>query len=288
MNNQPGLYDHGNTSIQRVSPDYFRTLGTRLIKGRYLDERDTADQPGVTLINETFARKYFPDEDPVGKTVIANMTSYFPKLTIVGIVADFKMNALDKPVFPEMFWPVAQWPGRDCWLMLRTKVDPLALAAAARDEIGNFDRDLPVEEMSTMTSVIGDSMWRYRFSALLIGLFSALALVLAAAGIYGVMSYAVSRRTREIGIRLALGAQPRNVLVQVVREGMKLAALGLALGAAVSLVLGRAVASLLFGVTATDPVTFAAVSLLLASVALVACYVPARRAAKVDPMIALR
>jgi putative ABC transport system permease protein len=258
------------------------------LRVRLLDESDTAEAPMVAVVNETFARKFFPDEDPVGKRVTVDYTNWFPRMTIVGVVADVKLNALDRKPFAEMFWPVAQAPSRDVWLTVRTNVEPLALASAVQREIREIDRDLPILEMSSMEGVIADSLWRPRFSGVLIGLFAGLALLLAAAGIYGVMSYQVGLRTREIGLRIALGADRRRIFALIIRRGIKLALAGAIIGAAVSLALGRLVASQLYGVSAYDPPTLVGVSLFLIGVAALACYLPARRATKVDPMVALR
>jgi putative ABC transport system permease protein len=178
-----GLYTHGSTSDQRVSPSYFSTLGMKLIRGRLLDERDLAEAPMVAVVNETFAKRFFPDEDPVGKRVTVDYTSWFPKTTIVGVVRDAKLNGLDSEPYPEMFWPLTQAPSSSVWLVVRTEIDPLSLASAVQNEIRAVDSDLPVLELNSMEQVIADSLWQPRFSALLLGLFAGLALVLAAAGI---------------------------------------------------------------------------------------------------------
>jgi predicted permease len=288
ISRKTGLYIHGSTSDQRVSPAYFRTLGLKLVRGRLLDERDMGETPMVAVVNETFARKFFSDEDPVGKRVTVDYTSWFPRITIVGVVADVKLNALDRQPFAEMFWPIAQAPSRDVWLTLRTNVEPPALAASVQREIRAIDRDLPILELSSMEGVIVDSLWRPRFSAVLIGLFAGLALLLAAAGIYGVMSYQVGLRTREMGLRMALGADRRRIFSLIIGRGIKLALAGAIIGAAVSLALGRLVAGQLYGVSAYDAPTLVGVSLILIAVATLACYLPARRATRVDPMVALR
>jgi putative ABC transport system permease protein len=288
LSNKTGLYNHGSTSDQRVSPAYFRTLGMRLTRGRLLDESDRPGAPMTAVVNEAFVRKFFPDEDPVGKRMVVDYTSWFPKITIVGVVADARLNGLDRKPFAEMFWPMAQAPSQSVWLIVRTAGDPLALASAVQREVRAVDRDLPIEEVSPMETVIADSLWQPRFSAVLIGLFAGLALTLAAAGIYGVMSYQVSRRAYEMGLRIALGANARAILGLVIGRGLRLTAIGILIGLAVSLSLSKLVASHLYGVNASDPLTMVVLSLFLMLVAALACFIPAWRAAQVDPMIALR
>jgi putative ABC transport system permease protein len=285
--NKVGLYNHGDIAINRITLGYPRTLGLRLLSGRLLDERDTAESPMVAVISETTALKYWPGEDPVGQRFTLDYTSWFPKMTIVGVVADIKTDRLDKPQYPEIYCPMAQFPTTTARILVRTKADPESLAATVREEIGRIDRDLPVSELKPMEGVIGETLWRQRLSASLLGLFAALALALAAAGLYGVLSYSVSQRTQEIGLRMALGAQGRDVLRLLIGEGMRLVIIGLVVGLAAAFTLSRFVASQLYGVKATDPLTFGGVALLLASVALLACWLPARRAAKTDPMEAL-
>lgn len=275
-------------AINRVTSGYARTLGLRLLRGRLLDEHDTADAPMVALISDTTARKYWPNEDPIGQRFTVDYTSWFPKMTVVGVVADIKTDRLDKPQYPEIYWPQAQAPSASARILIRTKVDPESLTAAVRDEIGRIDRDLPMLEVSAMGGVIADTLWRPRLAAWLLGLFASLAVALASAGLYGVLSYSVSQRTQELGLRMALGARQSDVLRLVIGEGMRLVAVGLAAGLAAAFALSRFVASQLYGVKATDPSTFVGVALLLACVALLACWLPARRAAKTDPMVSLR
>jgi putative ABC transport system permease protein len=287
-NNKTGLYNHGSTSDQRVSPAYFSTLGMKLIRGRMLDESDRPDAPMAAVVNEAFVRKFFPDEDPIGKRVVVDYTSWFPKINIVGVVADAKLNGLDRNPFAEMFWPMAQAPSQNVWLIIRTAGDPLALASSVQREIRAVDRDLPTRELSPMETVIADSLWRPRFSAVLIGLFAGLALTLAAAGIYGVMSYSVSRRAHEMGLRIALGATARTILRLVVVRGLWLTGIGVMIGLTVSLSLSKLIAGHLYGIKASDPLTMIVLSLFLMSVAALACFIPAWRAACVDPMVVLR
>jgi len=285
---QNGLPCHGAVGVNRVSTDYFRTVGMRLIRGRLFDERDTADTPNVVLISETAARKYWPDEDPVGKSFTLNFSSWFPKAEIIGVVSDIKTNELNMPPYPEIYRPDSQLPSDDCFLIIRTKAAPEMLAAAVREEMGRIDRDIPLRPARTMEGVIAVTLWRARLSVWLFGLFAALAAALAAAGLYGVMSYAVSQRRQELGLRMALGAEAGDVMRLVVGEGIKLTFVGLALGLIAAFALSRFIVSQLFGVAATDPLTYAGAAMLLAMVALIACYLPAQRAAKVDPIQALR
>jgi len=240
------------------------------------------------LSNETTARKYWPDEDPVGKSFTLNFSSWFPKAEIIGVVSDIKTDGLNMPPYPEIYRPDSQLPSDDCQLIIRTKAAPETLAAAVREEMGRIDRDIPLRSVRTMEVVIAGTLWRARLSAWLLGLFAALAAALAAAGLYGVMSYSVNKRTQEIGLRMALGAASLDVLRMVIGEGLRLTAIGLALGLTVAFAISRLIASQLFGVTATDPLTYGGVALLLAMVSMAACYIPARRASRVDPMVALR
>jgi len=285
---QKGLPCHGAVGVNRVSAAYFRTLGMRLMRGRLFDGRDTADAPMVALISETTARKYWPDEDPIGKSFTLNFSSWFPKAEIIGVVSDIKTDGLNMPQYPEIYRPDSQLPSDDCLLIIRTKATPETLAAAVREEMGRIDRDIPLRLVRTMEVVIAGTLWYARLSAWLLGSFAALAAALAAAGLYGVMSYSVNQRTQEIGLRMALGAASRDVLRMVIAEGFKLTVVGLGLGLGAAFALNRLIASQLFGVTATDPLTYGGVAMLLAMVAMAACYIPARRAARVDPMVALR
>ncbi|MGB7923250.1 MAG: ABC transporter permease [Pyrinomonadaceae bacterium] len=270
-----------------IGSHYFRTMGTPLLKGRDFTERDDAQSPAVVMINETMARRYWPNEDPVGRSLKLDGMEKEPR-EIVGVVGDVRHFGLDARAEAEMYVPYLQRPMPGVTLMVRSASAPGDVAAAVRNAVREADRNLPVYNVKSMDEILADSVSSRRFNMLLLGIFAAVALVLAAVGIYGVMAYSVTQRTHEIGIRMALGAEARDILKLVVGQGMILTLIGLAVGLAASLALTRLLASLLYGVTATDPLTFAGVSLLLAVVALLACYIPARRAMKVDPMVALR
>jgi putative ABC transport system permease protein len=272
--------------ISSVSQDYFRTMGMRLIAGREFTERDNENSPKVVIISQVTARRHFPNEDPIGKRIGNGRPDGWRE--IVGITADVKHFGLTQDARVSMFFPDRQRPSRQMFIVARTAADPLSLGPALRGAVAAMDKNLAVSNISAMEEVTSQSIGQERFTLLLLGLFSALALSLAVAGIYGVMSYAVAQRTHEIGVRVTLGAQTRDVLKLVVTQGMTLVLAGVGIGLASSLALTGFIRGLLFGVSATDPMTFAAVAALLALVALVACYVPARRASKVDPMIALR
>ena len=269
-----------------ISPDYFRVMGTPLSKGREFSESDNAEAPPVGIINEEMARRYWPDEDPIGKRLKIDQGD--PWMEIVGVVADVKHLGLDSQSRTELYVPYFKDPWPFMTIVVRRGPGSAGLANAMRSEVWTVDKDLPVPDIKPMEQLLADSVARRRFNMLLLGLFGAVALVLAAVGIYGVMSYSVTQRTREIGIRMALGAKRSDVLKLVVGQGMTLALIGVGIGLAAAFALTRVLTSLLFAVGATDPATFVIISVLLAGVALAACLVPARRATKVDPMTALR
>jgi putative ABC transport system permease protein len=272
--------------ISSVSPDYFRTMGMRLIAGREFSERDNENSPRVVIISEATARRHFPNEDPVGKRIGNGRPDGWRE--IVGVTADVKHFGLNQDARVSMFFPHRQQPGRRMVIVARTTADPMSLSSALRGAVAAMDKNLAVSNISAMEEITGQSIGQERFTLLLLGLFSGLALLLAVAGIYGVMSYTVAQRTYEIGVRMTMGAQTRDVLRLVVTQGMTLVLAGAGIGLAAALALTRFIRGLLYGVSATDPITYAGVAALLALVALIACYVPARRASKVDPMIALR
>jgi putative ABC transport system permease protein len=272
-----------------VAPNYFRTVGARLIEGRFLTENDGTNAPFVVVVNQALAKMYWPNESAIGHRM-RTMADNAPWRTIVGVVADIKNAAIDRPAGTELFFPFDQAPGgrAQSWVVVRTRNDPMSLVASTRGEIRKLDAALPVSNVGTMEDALATARSRPRFLTLLLTMFSSLSLILAALGIYGVISYAVVQRTSEIGIRMALGAQGNDVLRLIGSSGMKLAALGTIIGTGGAFALTRFLSTMLFGVSAVDPLTFVAMAVALIAVTLVACYVPARRASKVDPLIALR
>jgi len=273
-------------NTRSVSPGYFETLGISLIKGRDFDNRDKSDAPGAAIINHDLARIYFSNEDPIGKRITFDDGQSW--MSIVGIIGDVKQLGLDSSAKPEVYFPYLQVASPSMSIVVRTASDPLGLAAAVKSQIRMVDKDLPINEAKTMQQLLADSLSGRRFNMLLLTVFAMVALVLAIVGIYGVMSYTVTQRTHEIGLRVAIGAQPGDVFRMVIGQGMKLALIGVAFGLVGAFGLTRLMTTMLFGVEPTDPVTFAGIAVLLTSVALVACYLPGRRAMKVDPLVALR
>ncbi|HSB11413.1 MAG TPA: ABC transporter permease [Blastocatellia bacterium] len=269
-----------------VTPGYFRSIGIPLLSGRELTDRDDRSAPQTVLINHALADAIFPGEDPVGKRLLALDDKPHE---IVGVVGDARQWGLDRPADPEIYFPLAQVNfASEATLVLRTAGDPSTLAGALRQAVREASADAPVFRVKTMMEVLADSTSQQRFNMSLMTIFAAVALVMAAIGLYGVISYSVTQRTHEIGVRLALGASTGDVLKLVVGQGMLLAGAGVALGLCAAFGLTRLLSTLLFGVSPTDPLTFAVISLILIGVALAACFVPARRATKVDPMVALR
>jgi predicted permease len=273
-----------------ASPGYFASVGTPVLRGRDFLESDTADSLPVTIINSAMAKKFWPSSDPLNQQVGPGSPLY-PAATIIGIVADTKRLSLREQSTPEMFVLYNQkvWPSLLAMnVVLRTKTDPGSASTGAREAIHSVDLDLPLAKIATLETLVDDSVTQQRFTMLVLGAFGTLALLLASVGMYGVISYSTMQRTGEIGIRMALGAQRRNVLAMVLSQGGRLAGFGIGIGLLAALAMARLMASFLYGVGPADPATFAAVALLLGAVALLACYLPARRAMRVDPTVALR
>ena len=279
--------DLPSTNYYAVTPDYFHAMGIRLIRGRVFTPQDDAKAPRVALINETMAHQFFPNEDPIGKRInITNGPDTWRE--IVGIVADIKQYGVDKATSAQSYEPFAQVPFTSINLVVRTKGSPAALLGAIRPAVYAVDKDQPVGTIRPLEEIVADTIARQRFALLLLTVFSSVALVIAAVGIYGVMAYNVVQRTGEFGIRMALGAQQRDVLKLVLTQGGKLIGLGLVIGLLATLGASRAMGSMLFNTSAYDPLTLASITLLLGAVALVACFFPANRATKVNPIEALR
>ncbi len=276
---------------QVAGKKFFETMGIRLIEGRLFDDRDGEGSPPALVINQTMARTYWPGQSAIGRRVRPGFRD--PWFTVVGVVADVKNAGLDKPTGTELYLPyrLLASPGfapRAGFLVVRAARDPLSMVRAVRAEIRALDAALPVAQVRTMDEVLAAARSRPRFLTLLLGLFSVVALALAAVGIYGVISYSVARRTSEIGIRMAMGARPDDILRMVLAQGLRLGAIGVAAGALGAIALTRLIRGLLFGVTAFDPWTFVSMAALLLAVTAAACWIPARRATRVDPMVALR
>ena len=268
-----------------ASPDYFRALGIPLIAGRFFNDQDRESSSTNIIINRTLADLHFPNQDPIGKRLKAGSPDF---VTIVGVVGDVKQSGLAQAARAELFWCSLQAPRSAMSLVVRASSEPAALTSAVRGAVQALDSDLPIHNAKTMGSVISESIADRRLNMLLLGIFAGMALILSVIGIYSVISYTTTQSTREIGIRMALGAQPWDVLKLIVGHGAVLSLIGVAIGLAVAWALTGLMESLLYGVTATDLLTFASVPMLLMAVSLVASYVPARRAIKIDPMIALR
>jgi predicted permease len=284
----PGNVLDANTRV--VSKDYFRTMGVTLKSGRFFDGTERVDSPPVAIINETMARQFWPGENPIGRRFKnGTFTSTAPWATIIGIVGDMHQMGLDVPARAEKYYPYAQFKFfAPRYLVVKTAADPAEMATAIRQQIWAVDKTQPVADVMSMKAIVDEELSPREMQATLLGSFAAIALILASLGIYAVLSYAVAQRTQEIGVRMALGAQPADVLRMVIGQGLALSFAGIGIGLAGALILTRVLGSLLYGVSATDPITFAGVTVLLTAVAVLACYVPARRAMRVDPMVALR
>jgi putative ABC transport system permease protein len=281
--------DREDADYRIVGGDYFSAMRIPLLGGRQFSRADSAASSNVIVINEPFARRFFGSENPIGKHLeLFEGKPEFTRREIVGIVGGNKHFALQESLRPEVFVPFAQAPRTRMNVVIRSAGDPAALAPAVREAVLAVDPDEATAAFQTMTDVVSISAAGDRFNALLLGAFGAIALALTAAGIFGVLSYLVTQRTREIGLRVALGAQPRDVLGVIIGHGMRLALVGLAIGLAAAVALTRWMSSFLYDVKPADPLTFAAVTALLSATAFAACYFPARRAMRVDPMVALR
>jgi putative ABC transport system permease protein len=291
----------GGANYKHITPDYFRTMSIKLLRGREFEERDGENAPGVVIINESLARQYFANENPIGQriTVGGNIGPDYTDQPreIVGVIGDLREESVDLPPAPGVFIPLAQRPDRLTWLtnklipavyVVKTRENPSSIEPAVRAAVRSADPTQAVSNLRTMEDVLSWSLAQWQFNMLLLAIFAGLALLLSAVGIYGVMSYSAQQRTHEIGIRRALGARARDVLWLIIRQGLALALIGVALGLVAALALTRVMQNLLFGVSATDPVTFAGIALLLVLVAFIACFIPARRATQIDPLVALR
>ena len=274
---------------QDVSPGYLEAMRIPLLRGRYFDQRDTTSSPMVVIVNERGAKALWPDRDPIGQQVLWGAQSADnPYCTVVGVVGNIHRHSGEEDNGIELYYPYTQYPVSAIFYVVRTHAAPETIAAGARDAVRAVDRNAAIVWMKPLEQIMDESLWQRRLWGTLFLVFAALALVLAAIGIYGVMNYLVSQRTREIGIRVALGAGRGAVVGMVLRHGMLLVSAGMAAGVGAALILARTIRGMLFGVSANDPLTFVSVPVFLAAVALAACYLPARRAASVDPLVALR
>ncbi len=285
----PPVTERPRAYYRVVSPDYFSTMGIQMIRGNQFTDRDTAEVPGVAIINDVAAKKFWPGEEPIGKKIKRGRPeSKNPWVTIVGIVSSGAQNSLRESAQPEIYTPYLQNTSRMFTLVARTSTDARTMAGSIRKEVWATDKDLPVSNMKLMDELISNSVAQPRFYVILLSVFAGLALVLAAVGVYGVMSYSVTLRTHDIGIRMALGALPMDIFKHVITQALLLALVGLGIGLALAVTSTRVLSSLLYGISATDPITLGATALVLLFVALLASYLPARRATKVDPMVTLR
>lgn len=284
------------TDVAIATPGYFATMGIPLVSGRDFTDRDGSGAPVVSIINQEFAKRYFPNENPIGKRIALgwdqDTAATGGNVTlggeIVGVVANVKRHGLNQEVFPETYASFMQPTFSTFSVVVRSTADPSTVMAAIRTQVRELDRDLPLSDLRQLSELVSASVSRPRFYTMVLGVFAAIALVLAAVGIYGVISYAVSLRTRELGIRIALGATSRQVSRLVLQQGVSLAIAGVVIGGAGAYWLTHLLSKLLFGVSATDPLTFFWVAGLLTAIAALACYIPARRAARVDPLLAMR
>jgi putative ABC transport system permease protein len=284
--------DEPSADLFMTEPDYFRTMGIQFIKGRDFNERDDHTSTPVVIVSDTFARQFFPGENPIGKRFQPGISSWENQKTqmreIIGVVGDIRNRALNTDPKPVYYLPQSQVPFNELAMVVKTSNDPRALISSATREVQAMDSELPVFSIKTMDEYVSSSVAAPRFNTTLLAIFASVALVLTVIGLYGVMSYSVAQRTNEIGIRMALGAQTRDVLGLIVKDGVKIVGIGVLLGMGGALALTRLLETLLFGVTTRDPVTFLLIAGLLSLVAMLACYIPAWRATRVDPLEALR
>jgi putative ABC transport system permease protein len=300
-NRQTGVEeDYPRASFQGVTPDYFRAMGIPMLRGRAFTESDTLEVPRVVILTEALARRCFPNENPIGKRIhlgrlnpgeigqLDRWTNHSNWAEVIAVVGDIKSMNLDPQVEQNAYVPYWQWPMQGPTLIMRTAGNPANLAAALYSEVKALNKNLPTPKVQTMNERLSDVVAQPRFQTLLLSLFGIMTLVLVSAGIYGVVSYSVAQRTHEIGVRMALGAGQRDILRLVIGQGMKLVIAGLAIGLAGALALTRLMKTLLFGVSANDPLTYGSIAALLAFVALLACWIPASRAIRVNPIEALR
>jgi putative ABC transport system permease protein len=284
---QKERFGYGEADFCAATQGYFQTLGIPLLRGRIFNEGDSPDSPHVAVISESLARNRWPDQDPIGHTIEFPIDGDLRLFTIVGIVGDVHEYGVDVPSRPTVYVNLFQRPIPAVTVTMLTNANTQLVTSSARQILHDLNPDV-APKFRTLSGIYSASLGSRRFNVILVACFGIIALLLATVGVFGVMAYSVSRRTREIGVRVALGARSRDVLTMVLGQGLRTVLIGIAIGLAGSLAITRTLQSLLFGVTATDPVTFAAVILLLVTTALLACYIPARRAAKVDPMVALR
>jgi putative ABC transport system permease protein len=275
-------------TLTLVSPDFFKVMQIPLIKGRALTAQDTEKAPPVIIINEAMAKSYWPTEDPVGQRMAVTLEGYKIPREIIAIVGDARSASLSEEPRPAMYIPYAQNSYELIFLTARTKTDPLSLSSAIRKEVLAVDKEQPVYDIKSLNQVVRDSAAKQSFSMLLLTIFAVLALCLAMIGVYGVIASSTSQRTREIGIRMALGAQQGDILKLFLKHGILIVLLGIALGLVVAIAMTRIMSSLLYQIKSTDPSTFALAILALIIISILAIYIPARRAAKLEPMVALR
>jgi putative ABC transport system permease protein len=278
-----------NALNQCISPGYFRALHLPMREGREFTDSDGQDAPPVAIVSRALATQYYPGQNPIGRHLkIGLPSSDSPWITIVGVVSDIRINPFDKSYRPALYRPYQQRAFRSFDVLIRTPADPKALMAAARAQVAAIDRDQPVYQLKTLEAVFNDQLSGFRFLAVLMGVFGFVALFLSSIGVYAVMAHSVSERTHEIGVRMALGARQNDVLWMIVRRGLVLTGIGILIGLPVTLALARLLANIVFGVDEYDPATFGTGLMVLAAAAMLACYIPARRATRVDPMVTLR